>query len=355
MLRGIFVRELDGVVDVVDEDAATAVLECLPRDLAALHRSELALDLPGHLLREPVRGREEDRTGEGVVLGLSEQIGGDQLGGGALVGDDDRLRGPVDGIDPHVAENEPLGDGDEQPARPAYLVHPRDGFGAVGERSDALSAARLEHGIHAGDVGGDELHRRHAPVREDRAREVHLIDPGHPRGDCAHQHGAGQGRLRARDVDPDPLEWARELAETVLVEVEEGPAELELVVLANPGRCKAQRLHDLAIDCIVGRADLLGGDPQLFGVRVVELQVVEADRVVAVFAHVTDDATNHLLRRELLAEGPERRLPDIHRQLFDLEGAPREDGSAAFFGVADYAHPRYLASTDRAASVDRSR
>ena len=55
MLRRVFVRELDRVVDVVDEDAATPVVDGGARDLLPFELRQLPCERPVHFVREVVR------------------------------------------------------------------------------------------------------------------------------------------------------------------------------------------------------------------------------------------------------------------------------------------------------------
>ena len=55
------------------------------------------------------------------MLGLGDEVGGDDLRVRALVGDDDRLGRAVDAVDADIAEDLPLRDGDEEAPRPAIL------------------------------------------------------------------------------------------------------------------------------------------------------------------------------------------------------------------------------------------
>jgi len=47
--------------------------------------------------------------GVGVVLGLGEQVGGDPLGVGGFVGDDEQFRRPGQHVDGHVGTDDLLG------------------------------------------------------------------------------------------------------------------------------------------------------------------------------------------------------------------------------------------------------
>ena len=72
------------------------------------------------------RPGDEDRRARGV-LGLGDQVGGDEVGPARAVGDDDHLAGPGDRVDADVAEDVLLGQRDEQIAGADDLVDARAG------------------------------------------------------------------------------------------------------------------------------------------------------------------------------------------------------------------------------------
>ena len=75
------------------------------------------------------------------MLGLGDQVGGDELGLGRVVGQHDDLARAGDAVDGDLAEDVLLGQGDEQVARPDDHVHRRHALDAVGQRRHRLGAA----------------------------------------------------------------------------------------------------------------------------------------------------------------------------------------------------------------------
>ena len=77
------------------------------------------------------------------MLGLADQVGGDERRNGRAVGDQHDLARAGDAVDVDRAEDVLLGQRDEEVARPDDLVDrlQPDRLHAVGQRRDALGAA----------------------------------------------------------------------------------------------------------------------------------------------------------------------------------------------------------------------
>ena len=92
MFRRVAVREVDGRRNVGHQDDESVRGEGLPRYVRAIERGELHRQLFEHRMGEHRAVGDQDGAGHGVVLRLSEEVGGDELRVGALVGDDEDLR-----------------------------------------------------------------------------------------------------------------------------------------------------------------------------------------------------------------------------------------------------------------------
>ena len=86
------------------------------------------------------------------MLGLGEQVGGDEGGIGGAVGEHDDLRGAGDHVDADDAEHAPLGRRHIGVAGADDLADRRDGRRAIGERGDRLRAADAVDLVDAGDA-----------------------------------------------------------------------------------------------------------------------------------------------------------------------------------------------------------
>ena len=93
------------------------------------------------------------------MLGLAEQVGGDDLRVGGLVGDDGDLGRPGEQVDRHRAEELTLGLGDVGVAGADEHVDGRLAEQAERHRGERLHAAEHEDAVGAGEVGGVQ-HRR---------------------------------------------------------------------------------------------------------------------------------------------------------------------------------------------------
>ena len=90
------------------------------------------------------------------MLGLAEQVGGDELRVGGLVGDHGDLRRAGEQVDPHPAEQLPLGLGDVGVAGADDHVDGRLAEQPEGHGGERLHAAEGEDPVGAGEVGAVE-------------------------------------------------------------------------------------------------------------------------------------------------------------------------------------------------------
>ncbi len=87
-----------------------------------------------------VRGH-QDGGGDDVVLGLADEVGGDVVGVGGVVGQDRDLGGPGLGVDADEALEQALGGGDPDVPGTGDHVRARAVLGAVGEHRHGLGSA----------------------------------------------------------------------------------------------------------------------------------------------------------------------------------------------------------------------
>ena len=159
------------------------------------------------------RGDQQAR-GQRVVLGLGDEVGGDEAGVGAVVGDDGDLGRAGLGVDGDPLAQQPLGRRDVDVARPGDDVDRGALVGAVPEHGDGLRAAGR---VHLGDAeqraGGQDRRVRQAAVLGLRRRgDRDLGDAGDLGRDDVHQHRRGvgdQARLARRRPPGGPAGTAR--------------------------------------------------------------------------------------------------------------------------------------------------
>ena len=111
----------------------------------------------------------------GAVLGLGQQVDGDDERVGVLVGDDQHFGRPGEEVDADLAEQLALGLGDVGVAGAGEHVDRVDGLGADGQGGDRLDTAEQVDlvgagQVHGGDGGVRGPHRGSAACRRRRAR-----------------------------------------------------------------------------------------------------------------------------------------------------------------------------------------
>ncbi len=159
-------------------------------------------------------GTDQQHLRIGAVLGLREQVGGDEGGVGAVVGDDQhfgRSGRHVDRRTARIGRDFELGQRDPGVAGAEQLVAAGHRFAAVGKRGDRLRAAELEHARHAAQFRGDQDRRIGAAVGARRRRQHDVRAAGQTRRNRQHPHGRGQRRAAGRRVQADAADRAHDL------------------------------------------------------------------------------------------------------------------------------------------------
>jgi hypothetical protein len=142
-------------------------------------RLQQFLDLGHHRPPDLLADRDQSRRRRRSVLGLAEEIGGDQARVGAVVGDHEDLGRAGQQIDADAAEQLALGLGDIGVAGPHKHV---DGRHAVNEterhRSQCLHPAQAHHRVSAGSPHRVEHRRMDPPVALGRGTGDHVLHTG---------------------------------------------------------------------------------------------------------------------------------------------------------------------------------
>ena len=154
VLRGDLVGDLHGGVQVVSHDDLAIGVDGGAGDFLPAELGQLLLDggLNGPGQRLAVG--DEDGGGVLVVLGLAEQVGGDDAGVTLAVGDDQDLAGTGHHVDADLAEDLLLGLGHELIAGADDLIHAGHTLGAVSQGGYGLCPAHAEDAVDAADAGG---------------------------------------------------------------------------------------------------------------------------------------------------------------------------------------------------------
>ena len=122
VLGGVLVGDGEGFVEVGDEGEAASGSEGVEGNVAAGEIGGLLEELGCDRLGQGFAGGDQDGGSEVVVLGLGEEVGGDEFGVGGNVGDDQGLGRSVDGVDADDSVEASLGGGDEAVAGSEDLV-----------------------------------------------------------------------------------------------------------------------------------------------------------------------------------------------------------------------------------------
>ena len=142
------------------------------------------------------------------MLGLADQVGGDEGRVGGVVGDDADLGRAVLAVDADDALQDPLRGGDVDVAGAGDHVDRGALVGAVGEHRQRLGAADGVDFPDAEERAGGE-HRRVRQAAElllRRGRDRDLVHARRLRGDHVHDHRGRVGDEPAGDVDAGPLD-----------------------------------------------------------------------------------------------------------------------------------------------------
>ena len=159
-----------------DDDGAIGIPACAHRRRGAQRRND-RIDCGGNGIGKGRIVGEQNRLARRIMLGLAEQVGGDDARIVPRVGNDDDLARPGDHIDAHHAIDLPLRLGDPRVARAGDDVDGRDLLGAIGKRRHRLRAADPPDFIDPADM----RRRHHDRVGVAARRRGHHHDAPHAR------------------------------------------------------------------------------------------------------------------------------------------------------------------------------
>ena len=193
VLRGIEIDEGDRRVEVRRDCDPAMAGEGPSQDFASLQPRQKHIDLALDRVGQSTAGRDQDRRRVCTVLGLGDQVRGDEDRIGRIVGKDHPLRWAGRQVDPDESGDLQLGGGHPGVARPDDPVdggQPRLGIGQTeGEGADRLGAAGNEQGIDLQQAGNPEQDRVNDAGGGGGRRDHDLGDSGNPGGDDGHDQG----------------------------------------------------------------------------------------------------------------------------------------------------------------------
>ena len=218
MFGGIRVGRVDGLFDAIGkDDARLTTTQRRVHTLGMLGARHAVLEILLHLFGNLFAVGDEHGTGEFVMLGLADQIGGQPARVGTLVCDDGDFGRSCHSVDTDNARHHALGGSDENVTRTGNLVDRiaqdlavlRFGtLGAVGKHGHGLSAADRIHFINAKNGAGGENGLVRQTVGIVTARRGCNGEGFHAGGLCrnhVHDDGARVDGLAARHIQTDTL------------------------------------------------------------------------------------------------------------------------------------------------------
>ena len=200
VLGGEPVGQRDQAVHIVADDQGRVVAERLlqrghSRAVLHLHR-----DLGGDGVGE-LAARREQEAAAGVVLGLGDQVGGDERGHAGVVGDDEDFAGPEEAVGADGPGHLALGQLHVDVAGADDLVDAGDGGRAERHGRDGCRAADAVDVLELQLVGGGQ-HEVAAAVGAGRRGDDHARHAGGHGGHGQHDQAGRVGRLAAGEVEP---------------------------------------------------------------------------------------------------------------------------------------------------------
>ena len=285
---------------VLAQHDAAVVAPRSPRHVRCrVARVQKALDLCDRRCADRLADGHQRGGAVGTVLGLAQQVIGQQLWVCAVVGNEQHLGRTRQQVDADRAEQLSLGLCHKRVAGAAQQVHrPAESLDAVRHRRKRLNAADGVDLVRARTGHGGQLHGMNAPAGlGGRARDdaFHACDLGDgDRHQCRGDeriHPAGHIAARGTHRD-DPVSQAHSAPRRVL----QGPDALLLSSRERPNAFQGEiNLGDeFRFDSGLRLADFVGADPKRLRIPLVELPAVTAHRVDAAGRDVSQDLADRL-------------------------------------------------------------
>jgi hypothetical protein len=256
-------------------------------------------------------------AGGGIVLGLGEQIGGDVVRIGRLVGQHHHLAGPGEAIDGDLAEDVFLGEGDEDVSRADDHVHGGDLIDAERERRHRLGTADAVDFADAQLVAGGQQIGIVSTGLGGRHDDGDFKDAGRLRGTDRHQQRGRIGRRPAGNADAHALQGPIAKAQLMqIARAQDGvgvhQAKLEAEDVLTYA---AQGLQKRRVGLFMSTGQFRVADSDIFRLEpdLIELLGVMEYGLEAAGAHVAADALDSARRRHGFAEDSFRELFSARR------------------------------------------
>ena len=222
------------------------------------------------------------------MLSLTHEVGGEELGVGGLVRDNQNLAGTGDHVYIYGAEQELLCRCDKDISGADDFIDLRHGLCAVCESSDCLSAAHEEHSVNTCELrGGDDI-RIGSTVLLGRSNHDKLLNTRELGGDSVHQNGRRKHGGAARNVNSDALQTAHTLTHDNAVRLCCEPALLNLsaVEVGDVVSRFFEGFKQLGVAELYDIIYFFRRDLGVLGSLAVEFHGILANRLISVLADV---------------------------------------------------------------------
>ncbi len=200
MLWRVGIGDRQRIVERVDADQQ-AVRQSDPRRVGTRQARQLRRDLALDRVDQSGIGRDKHDLGVGTMLGLRQQVRGDERSIRPGIRDHHDLRRPGRHVDGHALGcHLQLGFGDIGIAGTKQLVAARYRVRPEGHRRDRLRTAKLEHVGDAATLRGIQYMRFDPAVLGGRRAQHHTLATGQLCRDTQHQRRRRQRRRSRRHI-----------------------------------------------------------------------------------------------------------------------------------------------------------
>ena len=309
MFGGVGVGRVDGLVETVGQhDGRLGAGQRRVDTLGVLGTRHAVLEALLHLVGNLGGVGEQHGTGELIVLGLADEVGGQQARVGGFVGDDADFGGAGNRVNAHECGDQRLGGGNEDVARAGDLVNriAQDvavlrlaALGAVCEHGNGLSAADRVYLVNTEDGAGGEdglVRQAFLIVAGGRGGDGQRFDAGGLGRHSVHDDGARVDGLAAGHIQADALN--RNPAFGHAGAFGEVGVEVLRHLVGGHGAGAAHRFLDggahFGVERGQGVLDRLDRHAQVLGTHVIELLLEVAQGSGAAFFDIVQNRTHQI-------------------------------------------------------------
>ena len=309
MFGGVGVGRVDGLVKPVGQhDGGLGAAQRRANALGVLGAWHAVLEVFLHLVGDFGGVGEQHGTGELIMLGLADEVGGQKAWIGGFIGDDADFGGAGDRVDAHERGDQRLGGSHKDVARTGDLVNRIAqhvavlrfaALGSISEHGDGLSATDRIHFINTKDGAGGEnglVRQTFLIVSGWRGSNGQRFDARGLSRHGVHNDGARVNGLAARHIQADALN--RNPAFGHAGAFGEVGVEVLRHLIGGHGAGAAHRFLDggahFGVERGQGVLDRLDRHAQVLGTHVIELLLEVAQGSGAAFFDIVQNRTHQI-------------------------------------------------------------